>query len=49
MNYTVTLSITTTDESDEHLANTQAIESEIRSWLESLKADVTAVTVEQTP
>jgi len=48
MTYTVTATFTTDDDSDEHLRTTQTIEDEIRAWLESLKADVTAITVETT-
>jgi hypothetical protein len=45
MNYTITITLTTHQESDEHLKNEQAIEDEIRSWLEDLSATVHAVTV----
>ena len=46
LTYTATVTFTVHDCSDEHLRHIQAIEAEIRSWLESLDATVHAVTVE---
>jgi hypothetical protein len=45
--YTVTVRITVTEDTDDHLRGAQAIQDEVTSWLESLKADVEGVTVEE--
>jgi hypothetical protein len=42
--YIVTVRLTV-DEDTEHLASTEAVADEVRSWLESLDADVDTVTV----
>ncbi len=44
--YTVTVTFTP-DPDDEHLRDEQAIRDEITSWLESLRAVVHAVTVQE--
>ena len=45
MNYTLTVTFSTDEDTDEHLQTPQEVEDEITSWLESLKATVQAVTV----
>ena len=44
--YTVTMTFTTADTTDEHLRDEQAIKDEIGSWLESLGAEVVRITTE---
>jgi hypothetical protein len=43
--YTVHLTFSVDDEADEHLKTSQAVEAEIITWLESLKARVERLSV----
>ena len=41
----VTVKLTVTDDTDEHLQTIDAVADEVRSWLEDMGADVDTVTV----
>jgi len=43
--YTVTVTFTVNDRTDEHLQNKRAIRGEVQSWLESLNATVHNINV----
>jgi hypothetical protein len=45
--FTLTVTFTVGPDSDEHLRDEQAIEDEMRSWLESLKATVVELEVKR--
>ncbi len=46
MTYTVAVTFTTDDHTDEHLRTAEAIEAEFQSWLEGLGAAVLVVNVQ---
>jgi len=43
----LTITLTVSSDSDEHIHTPQGIEDEVRSWLTGLGGDVSAVTVEE--
>ena len=45
--FIVTITLTVSPESDEHLQTPQGIEDEVRSWLTDLDADVHVVAIEE--
>ena len=47
MNFTITVTLTTHAQTDEHLRDEQSIKDEVLSWLEDLGAEVRAIAVHQ--
>lgn len=47
MNYTITVTLTTHAQTDDHLRDEQGIRDEVQSWFEGLGATVRAVTVDK--
>lgn len=45
--FIISAAFTVTAQTDDHLQDVQAIQDEITSWLDHLKADVTSVVVEE--
>ena len=47
--FIVTITLTVSPDSDEHLQTPRGIEDEVHSWLTGLDADVHAVTIKEQP